>query len=949
MFWERKDRDYDMRFVEWIQKPGKKIIVTDRVANGMRLLRKCNREQGIDNKESSCKTLQQIAEELFLAHEAFLGRWEVPEMIGAETGSYILDDIIRRKEYSFVPKECYCIQTSEVIMQSINQIRMNETTQAYEQEETQKLVEIKDLTASYEACLQERKCMDYAALLKVTEQVLKEIDREELRLYLPWLFKCEIGVLEDLEWTSLEARIFKKLLELAGLEVTELTFYSYSKEHMEYHFFRAYGIVNEIGYVIKQITEKGIPYGQVNLFYTAPVYENFIKSAFDSAGIGYQFLTGEKIASSNTVRFMISILEWAKSDFLYERLHAVVENPLLTFGNIIEKENSDEGVIKNPATCYHRFLRKGIGWDRDRYLACIKRVENNSEESHKYQYFIRFLKELVSIFEDTTNCGVIYERVFRFTMRYTLSQSVERKRIRPVLEAQQAILSQVAMPESMEEAISLITERLQQLTVKDEQNQGQINVFRVQNLEVLERPYNFIIGLSAKQFVADTTESPVLSDEELKKYLTGKVFLASEAGVLLRENLKRTMETLEQGHVFMGYSTYDTIELKESSPSVFYLDYKDYFGKVEEIAYSTYEVCTDAIKITADVDRELTENLQEEAGAFVSMSSSGLQTLAKCPLSYYYHYVQMLPSIEYQEKKAHQWLSPADKGNLFHRVLERYCEEILMPADEVPENVDGVAFERMYEAAVTEMLEELPYAAETIFLQEKEREREVIWQYLWDFLEDLLKDAKEGKKWKVLGCELEFERLSYQVCNPGNQAAGVEVLFGGSIDRLDGYVSEQILHLRIVDYKTGDIQKKKGEIKAQQQLQHFIYAMAAQEYATTHRKELEALFDSEIQSIEICDVHYEFPNEKKEERILDATEIVLKERKDAEYRLPASIDEILWNVLGNLYCGEPEAAQTYMTQHAMEQEIAAGGKQKLEMCYYCKYLRQCRRKIGEEL
>ena len=46
-----------MRLVDWIQKNGKKIILTDRTINGNRLLRKCNREKGIDVREVSCKTL----------------------------------------------------------------------------------------------------------------------------------------------------------------------------------------------------------------------------------------------------------------------------------------------------------------------------------------------------------------------------------------------------------------------------------------------------------------------------------------------------------------------------------------------------------------------------------------------------------------------------------------------------------------------------------------------------------------------------------------------------------------------------------------------------------------------------------------------------------------------------------------------------------------------------
>ena len=153
-----------------------------------------------------------------------------------------------------------------------------------------------------------------------------------------------------------------------------------------------------------------------------------------------------------------------------------------------------------------------------------------------------------------------------FLYRYTEEATMEQKEI----------FNQAAT----KSAIPLIRERLQKLNIKKEFDNGKVNILKVQNLEVLERPYHFVIGLSAKQFMADTTQSPVLSDDELKRYLAGKVLFAAEAGNRVRENLQRTFHTLEEGYIVLGYSTFDTIELKENAPSVFYSDYYECFGKI---------------------------------------------------------------------------------------------------------------------------------------------------------------------------------------------------------------------------------------------------------------------------------------------------------------------------------------------------------------------------------
>lgn len=941
-----------MKFLEWIKTAGKKIIITDSLSNAGRLLRKSNREAGIDSSEVSRKTLLQIAEELLFAKWAFDGVMSVPQMIGTEAGVYIIDEILRTKNYGFVPKECYCIRTSEELLRNINQIRMNEKTAEYEEEKSTKLSEMKDMIAVYEAELVERNCMDEPVVLREALIVLQTIGAEELFLYLPWLKGGQIGILEDMETAALEQAFMERLFALARVEAERLMFCEEdASKEVEYQFFSAYGAANEVRYVAKQIEEKKLAYGAVNLYYTDSVYENYIKATFGKKGIPYEFITGESIATANIIRLMVGIIDWADSDFLYKKLKEVVENPLLTFENVWSEEDKERepDVVANPATGYNHFLRKGIGWGKERYLECVRRVGKDEKEREKYKLFRSFLRELAEIFEVGLSCEMLYERLFAFTMKYTYSQSMERKDLKSVLEDQRIVFAQVAAQESTQEMYHVMKDRLLSLTVNGKDSASAVGVHRIQNLEVLERPYNYFIGLSAKQFAADTTESPVLSDDELKKYLRGKVKLAAEAGSRLRNNLSRSINTLTSGYVVMGYSTFDTKELKESSPSVFYMDYKDKMQTAAYVCdYCGYEIEKDALLVTQNANQTGNAGNTLEDTASTEMSSSGLQTLRECPLRYYYHYIKMLPSIEFQEKKAHQWLDPASKGNLFHRTMEHYCEDVIMKSESYAKEADANAFEKIFEAAVTEMLEELPYVSETVFKQEKETERSNAWNYLCELQKGLYEAAQTGICWKILGCELGFRNVSYKVADKEPTGKVFEVLFNGSIDRLDGYVKDGILHLRIVDYKTGNVDKKKKEIKNNKQLQHFVYAMAARDYIKSHKAELETLFGEELKGAALDSVQYVFPNEA----VLDALENVNGAIVNGVYRLPQEIDDIIWGVLGNLYCVDEQEAQEYMEEFVASLEVDSKGKLKKngpDECRYCKYLRQCRRKIGMEL
>lgn len=945
-----------MQFTEWMKQAGQKIVVTDRIMNGNRLIRKCNRELGMDTSRVTCMTLQQIATELLIAWTAMKGdqdnqglpghpgELEEITVLEPEAAAFVMDEILRNGSYDFLPAESRCLRTSQVILESVNQIRMNTPTEKYLYGGEHKIEELRHLIEVYEKTLQEKNKYDYPSLLQKGTEILQQMngESEQVSFYLPWLTECSVGRLKDWEPTVLEERFFRQLMELAGITDVQLDFYL-EEPQQNYSFFKAYGNVNEIRYVTDYIIDKKIPYGEVNLFYAAPEYEPFLQSTFESIGIPCRFLTGRKVASGNLVQFMLAVLDFAQEDFLYEKLQRVIVNPLTTFGNIADENNTT--ALKDPIHCFNRILRKGIGWGKSRYLACVEELEKDEEQREKYLYFLQFLKELMDVFSENENCGELYRKLLAFTLRYTYARSLERRTLLGLLKEQVPVLAQV-VTNGPEESIRLLKEHLQSLTIRESSETNAVNIIRIQNLEVIERPYNFVIGLSAGQFQTETIESPVLADEELQTYLSGKVLLATENGKRVRENLKRSFGTCSGCRIIMGYSTFDTIELRESSPSVFYLEYWERYGKgVQQIDYCTYEQEKSHIRLKKAGAIGSTE---ETGPNPVEMSSSALQVLLQCPLQYYYHYMKMLPSMEFQQKNDYNWLNAAGKGNLFHRTMERYCREVVMGREEQIKGADREQFLRIYEGVIKELLAEQPYTSKSLYEQEKEEGEKQIWNYLQVFHREMQAEAEQGKKWHILGCELGFEKLSWMIEDPDGQEKPLEIQFQGSIDRLDGYLKEDgTLCLRIVDYKTGNKDKKKKEIAQNRQIQHFIYTKAALEYVRNHLEEVRQQLGGKIEKMGVESARYLFPFEESEDRMLEVSGTLIQNLQDGKIALPGEVRELLWNTLGQFANGKGEAAQQAIMEYidATQEDVKAENLP----CRYCNYTRQCRRMLGAEL
>ncbi len=816
---------------------------------------------------------------------------------------------------------------------------------------------------------------------------------------------------------------------------------------VDWNFFVSYGQHNEVRHVAEEILKLfrsgERSFDEIDVFFTSSDYENYIAGIFDYCNIPYTFKDCYHGTNTEFVQLLIEILDFIDAGYRYELLEKIVQNSILTFANVC----GDTQRV-NPNTAFSRTPGEKIGWGRERFIhylmdkdvlevmdkaeayaeslkskaeninetdqenddltseetedkseeeeatedanegTSLKRAETPEERQERYAlnqgFFALFLKELLAAFDETNTLHDTYSKLLEFACRYT--RSYKRKDIIESLRQQTFVFSFVSGARYGTEAekISYIRNFLEKFTFSKTTGPIAVKVNSFSKFTVLERPVNYIIGMGAKQFAVNNTESAIMSDNEMKQFLKGNnIPYAGERNVCRQEQFKLLLQSLAEGNITIGYSNFNTVDLRECSPSVIFMELS---GDRELGPAVTYSPVDTDIKIQSEDYREwvdkLTENedKNERKPAVTSdeeatMSASQLQVLLDCPLKYYYSHFMRLKVPVRRELRGDQWLPPMDRGNLLHRVFQHYMEECMPPRKSLLPTPDLALFEKIYEEQVKLIEDEVPWASDIVKDQEIQENKAAAEKFLTQLHSEWTEDTKDGKNWWVLGCELDFEyedNLIYE--DDGSTLRSEEDLesedsgkpmeeapkrpysihFGrGQIDRLDGYVDDGCLNLRIIDYKTGKMANKQREIEENIQIQHFVYAMAAFEYVRKLKNRSAGvincynIFDTyDINSVRIVEAAYDFPFEEDENRlsVMDRMETLLSQDENDPFtwkvEFPDGVREKLRCTEGFRQNGFIEEA----AENATFNSKAYGSNPK--SCVYCDYEKVCRTRCG---
>ncbi len=1038
-----------MRLSELITENPKstKIILANKISVGNALIRQCNLREGIKSFNIIAKTPVDIAKEIVDAFSE-----EPVDQLSSDGSVYLMMNVLKEQKSDLFPESTLTIGTTKEVLRCINELRENGVTDDYINEagKNGKVQELDLILRAYEKTLSDNDMYDRNRILRAAADYC-ENKKEEAIKRVPYLHGAVFGITEAGRWTTAEKDFIAALLSAAESSGGKKSCVEFLEKESDtgMSFYKARGIANEVRFAaekMKRIAEKE-SYGTISLYISSPEYINFIKAVLDEERIPYCVTEGNPAKELHLSQFIISILDAAEQDFSYELLEKAVRSRVITFDNVLGlKQNEDEETFEdntgmteaetadkisecaeeessrrdsvkvNPIRGYRHALSAGIGWGRKRYLQYYERVTKDGKAEENTKVFARFLYDFVSIFDEGFTAGEILGKLLEFVRLYTYAKNPEKATLNNVLYEKCSDLMMIdSSGYSLKEKIGILKDIIENIKVEDGTEKGEaVSIFPLGDLFIMERKHVFMLGMSATAFSKDDKQSPLLTDDEKKKYIKGAaeddspVEIATRGNERLSENVKKSLCTRQtDSDVCISYSYYDSIALRDSSPSVFFIEISG--GKVIEEAPGypdvPYIVKEDIKMSVEDLNKSVEERAKEieakreekrkkregspgidtgdkEKSSDIgspeefSISASGIQTLLHCPLMYYYRYIKYLKIDDPATPKGHEWLDARNRGNLCHFTMEKYMKAAKNPAI----GVEQALFDDAFDRSLKEVEEAQPAFSDEIKERETKLYKEKIRIYIKYLGEKWKDDLAEGKEWKVIGCEIPFGKndetgkLKPFLSGNTDDGSSYKIYLNGSIDRVDGYMEDDgKLMLRIIDYKTGKKNSKEEEIKLDVQIQHYLYAMVLKEYIESGcgKKRCRELFGRDYEDYDFDWVGYSFPFEDKDEnRLLNALEMIpsnisedpeggtaISKIKDNITVLPEKIMKQLSDIIGNMLTGKEnlisdrmvELIHTKREERKEENDKTSGKEMRLNrFCdkNYCKYKAICRNWVG---
>lgn len=333
-------------------------------------------------------------------------------------------------------------------------------------------------------------------------------------------------------------------------------------------------------------------------------------------------------------------------------------------------------------------------------------------------------------------------------------------------------------------------------------------------------------------------------------------------------------------------------------------------------------------------------------GDKLNLSASRIEKISSCPFAYFMEY-----GLKAKERKRIDFDAKA-VGSFMHELVEKAVKEY------VDNGRDGVerAVKRAAEEYVLSILKRSKMTARLKVILENiaANSQKIIAGII---------DEIEKSDFKPMFCELSFGENGVDAYEFKRNEITVRI--NGKIDRVDGYVKDGVLYLKIVDYKTGIKKFKLSDLLYGLNVQMFLYMMMLKSidkigYSEYKEKQAAAVMYLPLRSIYkagYIDEDAKEDNIKREGYILDDPDIIdllerptggkyaylpLSFKKDGSFSVYSSIlsgsefgmvfEKIkrdLYKITDAIQSGHIEAAPYYK------------GEQ-LTACTYCQYHMACR-------
>lgn len=862
----------------------KKIILANNIKNARRIILKEN----LDNKK--ILNYEILTPSMLVEKYLILNKID-KRLISDKESSYILFNLIKKdnnKIYGF-SDNIFTVKAIRKLLEIINDFRLSNINDF-------KYI----LNANYN---------------KLLEDYKKELDSSNLIDYIFGLneiknikIDAKLYYINDFNISKLEENIFKNIFN-------EIEEYIPKKRNNKINSsYKCYGIYSEIINALNIIEENKYSINDCEIIYTSDIYENFIRGILDSRKVKYS-ISNAHAKSTNLVSFMLDILNYVKEDYKYELLEEALKNKGIN------------NIYLNEFYKTLNFPKVTVGFSRERTYELIDSIKNEENKIN----IINFLNDLLeSVSLDDFN----YSSFLNFSFKY-IDAIGEKQALSAKLNNLKYLIDK-----SNNKIEDTIDELSQIRYTESDENSLQIGLL---TKSFSLKKNLFIIGLSQLYISGENTENPFILDiDEYSNYLGNCKYLH-----ILKNMKDEKIESVNyyidysvSNNIFISYPFYNKIDLRPSAPSALLINLNNGMPITK---INTYDIKTNGIIINEfkieDVNeiKDLYDNgkigdlidqknhidtinntnnikIVKENEYDFSMSPSAILKLLNCPFDYYYRYIKKLPDVNYPSLDVHKSLEANTKGTFFHKILEEYAK-MAFKVDNFKDEFDSNIFDMAFSIARALAKSMSPALVDYIFLKESDEVKEYAEKYIKTVIKDL-----SNTGYRTLDTE-------YSIENENNYylSSGKKIKFIGNIDRIDGYIKDDILHIRLIDYKTGNL-KKKEEIDY---VQHIIYS-----YSIINNKNL---FNLNYKNIEIDSFSYVYPFSDNQSITYTYDEI--KERTETLFN---NLDKLIISFLKN-----DDYINIYNEYFDLNYEETKVNKFTKTICRYCQYTNLCFKKLKE--
>ena len=501
-------------------------------------------------------------------------------------------------------------------------------------------------------------------------------------------------------------------------------------------------------------------------------------------------------------------------------------------------------------------------------------TENNkdNEDTKKYctdSEIIEMIGKMLDIFEEIGNgkslsMADLFGRLYEFVKEYTRPVFIKTKdesgnekwikadNSREIgLSLLKGLKTAMAFDNKERDAKDLLNfadEALSSASTSDSSSSDAVTVRALNSWIPIDRKHVYITGLSLNEMQVSSSQSPVISDKEMKDLLGGKnCYIPSFENRNKRQQdiLAQTLATFEDGTLSFGFSYWNAEKRSPVNPHYFYIK-----------AYETIKQAEYSFKDPEDISKDpfiyfeygnptaekavTKEDCKEKDGSVIdvfetiNLSGSSLENLLSCPKKFAYSNskVERLPDNQYRTKDPAHWLDALRKGTFFHDVMEKYSRSDMRNAVNKLTDDEKQRIRNFAEEVFKETMIKIAPPIEDKAVIDRNKD-DLIKKEIILYIEDLREDMRENH-WKIWEPEKKFEDLILSVDtyadSEGNSRKVTMRFHEGFLDCIDYRLvddgTNKKVELRIRDYKTGKYDNKKDEFKNEELIQYKVYAEA---------------------------------------------------------------------------------------------------------------------------